>query len=214
MAKQAGDYVLFGCKGWGSVLVEAMLVSAGLPYRLEPVDMSKPAEVEARLRPVNPLGQVPTLILPDGTVMTESAAIALYLDGLVPSSGLAPPVGDPARPAFLRWLAYMVGAIYPTFTYGDDPSRWVDDEAARRQLRASTDRHRERLWRQVEGEIRPAPWFLGGRFSVLDIYVGAMTHWRPRRDWFAAHCPRLHALALQVDAHPALQPVWQRNFDP
>ncbi len=57
-------------------------------------------------------------------------------------------------------------------------------------------------------------WFLGERFSALDVYVGIMTHWRPGRAWFAEHCPRLHAIAEAVDRLPALAPVWAANFDP
>jgi GST-like protein len=39
-----------------------------------------------------------------------------------------------------------------------------------------------------------------------------MTRWRPRRDWFAEQCPKLHAIALACDADPRLAPVWARNF--
>jgi len=38
--------------------------------------------------------------------------------------------------------------------------------------------------------------------------VGVMTHWRPRRAWFAEHCPKLHAIAMAVDADPRLRPLW------
>lgn len=206
-------HVLFSHKGWGSVLAEAMLELAGLPYRIEPVDMTKADAAMETLRAANPLAQIPTLVLPDGTVMTESAAIALYVNDLAPAAGLVPPPGDPLRPVFLRRLMYLVAAVYPTFTYGDFPSRWVDDGPAAELLRASTDRHREWLWSQIEGEIRPEPWYLGQRFSALDIYVAAMTRWRPRREWFAEHCPKLHSVALRTEAIDKLKPIWQRNFD-
>jgi GST-like protein len=68
-----------------------------------------------------------------------------------------------------------------------------------------------RLWGIVE-EAAGAPWFLGDRFSALDIYVAAMTRWRPKRPWFAEHAPRLHAIALAADAEPRLAQVWARNY--
>lgn len=204
---------LFSHKGWGSVLAEAMLEVAGIPYRVEDVDMTQADGRLEKLRAANPLGQIPTLVLPDGTVMTESAAIVLYLNDLAPEAGLVPPPGDPTRPAFLRWIAFLVAQIYPTFTYGDFPSRWVDDGPAAQLLRASTDRHREWLWRQIESQITPDPWFLGQRFSALDIYIAAMTRWRPRREWFAEHTPKLYAIALRTDGIDKLKPIWQRNFD-
>jgi GST-like protein len=56
------------------------------------------------------------------------------------------------------------------------------------------------------------PWFLGARFSALDIYIAIMTRWRPRRAWFAENCGKLHAIATRADAEPRLNAVWRRNF--
>ncbi|HEY0194730.1 MAG TPA: glutathione S-transferase family protein [Kofleriaceae bacterium] len=200
---------VLGSKGCGSVLAEAALTLAEIPFEHEEVDYAKPGPGLERLRQVNPLGQVPAVILPDGAVMTESAAIALYISELVPGAGLLPPPGDPQRPAALRWLVFLVAAIYPTFTYGDEPERWVADAGPR--LRASTDAHRIELWRRVEADLQ-GPWLLGARFSILDVYVAAMTHWRPRRAWFAEHCPKLMAIATAVEAEPRLHALFAASF--
>jgi len=79
-------------------------------------------------------------------------------------------------------------------------------------LRASTDAYRDKSWRIVEAAIAPRPWFLGARFSALDVYAKVMTHWRPRRDWFKDNCPKLMSVALAADKDPRLAKVWQRNF--
>jgi GST-like protein len=86
----------------------------------------------------------------------------------------------------------------------------VGEDAAPR-LREATNAHREKLWRQVDG-IAGAPWFLGPRFSMLDVYVTVMTRWRPRRAWFAANCPRLTAIATALDGDPRLRALWAANF--
>ena len=205
-------YTLLAHPGTGSAIVEAALEFAGLPYAGEVVDPWTAGVSRDRLRALNPLLQVPTLLLPDGSVMTESAAMVLHVADRAPAAGLAPAAGDPARPAFLRWLIFLVGSLYPTFTFGDDPSRWVGDATARDQLRRSTDEYRQAMWRQLEEAVDPAPWCLGATFSALDLYVGVMTHWRPRRAWFAENCPRLHKIALAVDGKARLRPVWARNF--
>ena len=57
-----------------------------------------------------------------------------------------------------------------------------------------------------------APWFLGDRFSALDLYIAVMTRWRPRRAWFAAHAPKLHGIALAAERVPEIAGVWRRNF--
>jgi GST-like protein len=205
-------YTLYGKPGWGSVIVEAQLEMSGLPYRMEEVDPLESAADRKRLEKFNPLAQLPTLVLPDGAVMTESAAITLHLADRAPGTGLVPPAGDKTRDAFLRWLIFIVANIYPTFTVGDDPSRYVSDPAAQKELRVSTESYKSRCWQMIESAIAPKPWFLGSAFSALDIYAAAMTRWRPQRAWFKQNCPKLHGVALAADAAPHLSKVWRRNF--
>ncbi|UKJ75107.1 glutathione S-transferase family protein [Azospirillum brasilense] len=206
-------YRLYGVPGWGSVLAEAMLVQCGAPFVFEDVaGFDAPGEARQRLLALNPLGQIPTLVLPDGMVMTESAAIALLLAERHPDAGLAPPPDAPERPAFLRLLVWLVANVYPTFTYGDYPERWVTE--APETLGAAMVEQRKTLWLWLESQLGDGPWVLRERFSALDLYVGAMVHWRPRRAWFAEHCPKLSGVAGRVQALPTLEPVWSRNFTP
>jgi GST-like protein len=205
-------YTLIGAPGWGSAIAEALLDLSGLPYQVEDIDASKPTSESKRLTALNPLAQVPTLLLPDGTVMTESAAITLLVADRAPGAELAPPPGDPTRAAFLRWLVFIVANIYPMFTVGDDTSRFVADSIAQKELRVSTENYKSRSWQIVESSIKPKPWFLGTRFSALDIFAASITRWRPRREWYKANCPKLHGVALAADAEPRLAKVWQRNF--
>ena len=65
----------------------------------------------------------------------------------------------------------------------------------------------------VEPEAQ-APWFLGERFSALDIYLCAMTRWRPNRPWFETNAPKLVAAADRCNALPKLAAVWRRNYPP
>lgn len=200
---------VLGCKGCGSTIVEAVLALAELPYDREETDYST-ATGRDRLLAYNPLAQVPTVLLPDGTVMTESLAIVLHLHDLKPALGLVPPVGDPLRPIALRYLTFLVAAIYPTFTYGDDPSRWVGDAAS--ALKESTLAHRKRLFEYLESQARGRSSFLG-TFSAIDLYLAVMTRWTPGRAWFAEHAPKLHAIGSQLDRDPRLAPIWAANFE-
>jgi GST-like protein len=207
-------YTLYGASGSGSMVVEAALALAGAPVRIIDVPWEQTGWESSVLKDLNPLGQLPTLLLPSGEVMTESAAIVLHVADRSPGTNLAPPADHPDRTAFLRWLVFLVSAVYPTFTYGDVPKRWVDgDEEAGKKLRKGTDEHRQMLWRYLEG-IVGEPWFLGETFSALDVYIWLMRWWRPGREWFAAECPRLDAVGRRSEALPAVAQVQGRNFPP
>lgn len=206
-----GKYRLFGAKGGGSMIVEAAIVRAQLPVEYVDLQWDDIGWDSRTLATLNPLGQVPTLELPDGTVMTESAAMILHFAERAPAARLVPPTTHPAHVAFLRWLVFLVAAVYPTFTYGDDPKRWLDgDEETAKKLRASTDEHRKKLWRYVEGQI-PGPWFLGDTWSALELYVWQMSLWRPGREWFKTECPKLHAIGVAMHVDPTCKAVATRN---
>jgi len=89
-----------------------MLEEVGVPYELRPVDIMKGAHKAADLVALNPMGKLP--ILTDGdTVVTESAAIALYLADRYAYGRLAPRVDDAARGTYLRWSLFAPSVIEP-----------------------------------------------------------------------------------------------------
>ena len=206
------SYKRYRRDGRGSATAQARLTWYGLPRSLQPAgDLIRSPDARAKLEKVNPLAQVPTLVMPDGSVMSESAAITLLLADVTGKDSLVPPAQAAERGKFLRWLVFIVANIYPTFTYADDPARFISVDAARDPFRAATDAYAQRLWRQVDSHAG-SPWFLGERFSALDIYVDIMTRWRPKRGWFESEAPRLFAIARRADQVAELRPVWARNF--
>lgn len=205
------NLLLIGSQGCGSAIVECAFALARIAFEYEEVDYSEGSPTRPRLLQFNPLGQVPALVLRDGTLMTESLAMIQYIDDLAPEAGLVPAARSPVRARFLRWSTFLVAALYPTFTYGDDPSKWVANAQGAKQLRESTDAHRQALWRRIEG-VAEAPWFLGEERTALDLYLAVMTHWRPRREWFEANTPKVVAIADRTAAIPEIAPVLKKNF--
>lgn len=206
-----GSMTLYGEPGWGSAIVELQLAWYGIDYEFERVgNLFKNPEARDRLVAVNPLAQVPTLVLPDGAVMTESAAITLYLAELSGNDSLVPAPRSDRRAAFLRWLVFIVANVYPTYTYADEPSRFVESADAQKPFRRAVDAYACKLYSQLE-DVAGQPWFLGERFSALDIYFAVMTNWRPNPPWFEANAPKLHAIAKAARERPELQSAWVRN---
>ena len=205
---------LYENPGWGSAIVELQLVWYGMPHDLiRAGDVYDDAAARADLGRINPLMQLPTLVLPSGEVMTESAAMTLYLADVAGDQTLVPGPLSSDRPAFLRWLIYLVSAIYPTFAFGDVPERFVP-EAEAPAYQATVIAARKAMWLVMEAEAarRDGPWFLGARFSAIDLYLACMVHWRPGQDWFAAHAPTLTRIAVSAGSEPKLAATMARNF--
>ncbi len=168
-----------GRPGWGSAIVEAQLDWYGLPFAFEPVeDLLKTAGAKAKLEKVNPLAQVPTLVLPDGTVKSESAAITLLLADLTGQDSLVPAAGAPERASFLRWLVFLVANIY---THLHLCRRSVALRLGQQRARSVPRRHRRLCPAAVApGRERGRHALVFGRAVLrLDLYIDVMTRWRP-----------------------------------
>ena len=87
------------------------LEEIGLEYEtidIAPYDRSQPPEFEL----VNPWRSVPALRDGEAEVY-EIGACLLYLAERYPEAELAPPLGDPARGSYLRWLVWLADTFRP-----------------------------------------------------------------------------------------------------
>jgi GST-like protein len=205
-------YVVFGAKGSGSIPVEATLTLLGLPYEVvEAVAWESDAE-RAKVAKVNPMRQIPALVLPSGEVLTESAAILMWLAEQHPEARLAPPVGDPRRAAFLRWMSFLPASIYSLYWVRDDPMRLAADPASGELIKARTAERIAECWRIMDSQVSPGRYLLGEELGVLDLYVTVMSRWTPRRERFSREAPKMFEVVRRVDAEPRLQAFWAERF--
>jgi GST-like protein len=195
-------YVVYGQKGTGSVPVEATLLLLGEPYE---VIERGPSEN----RPAgNPMQQVPVLALPNGELMTESAAILIHLADSHPAARLSPALDDPRRPAFLRWMTYVSAQIYALMWVRDDPGRLAVDETHKPVILERTAERIAYCWRMMDAQVSPARYILGEDLSVLDLYVTVVSCWGPRRARFYQEAPKLAEVVRRVDQDPRLVEFW------
>jgi len=89
-----------------------LLEELGQPYETEILDIRAAGGVPESYRAIQPNKKVPAIVH-DGTVITERAAISIYLADAFPEARLAPPIGDPARATYLTWLVYCDAVFDP-----------------------------------------------------------------------------------------------------
>lgn len=206
-------YLVYGARWSGSVAVEAALTLAGQPYDLvERAPFASAADAEAIGR-LNPMRQVPAVILPSGELMTESAAILTQIAEAHPDARLAPPPGAPMRPRFLRWMSFISAQIYSLYWIRDDLSRLAADKAHEPVLAERTAARIRYAWATMDAAIAPAGAFLLGEdVSVLDLYMTVVSRWGPRRKSFYAAAPGLAKVVRRVDADPRLAALWAERM--
>ncbi|WP_425430350.1 glutathione S-transferase family protein [Caulobacter mirabilis] len=210
-----GPLTVYGALGSGSVPVEAAMTLIGLDHEVvEGATWEHDPEVLERVRRVNPMVQIPTVVLPSGEILTESGAILVWLADNHPEARLAPPVGHPLRGQFLRWMTFIPASIYSMFWVRDVPSRLAgpDPEAGERVKRATAERIAD-CWRMMDEQIAPAgDYLLGDAPSVLDLYVTVVSRWGPGRNRFYREAPKMTPIVKRVDADPRLKAFWADRF--
>jgi GST-like protein len=202
----AEEFVVYGAVGCGSAAVEAALTVLDLPFRIEETPHASWGGG------VNPMAQVPALALPDRRLMTESAAILIWLADSHPRARLAPALDDPARPDFPRWMAFVSSAIYALYWVRDDPSRVVEDKDAQAMVARRLAERIAHCWSVMEAGISSGAYLLGDDLTVLDLYVTVVSRWTPRTPLHERIAPRIGAIARRVEADPRLAGLWATRF--
>jgi len=206
-------YTLYGKKGSGSASTQAALEIVGAPYRIVETASWEPNAAFAELLQVNPLGQIPTLVLPDGSVLSESAAILIHLGGVHPASGLLPR-DESARAQAIRGLVFIAANCYAAISIIDFPERWCEDadEATQQRIRAGTRARLHRHW-EMFADLFPARPYLGGeKVGALDILAAVVSKWSGSRVHLQQARPAFHETLLRIETQPKVAPVFAQHW--
>lgn len=162
---------LFYKTGACSLSPHIVLQESGLNFTTEAVDLQskKTASGEDFLK-VNPRGQVPTLLLDDGTILTEGAAIVQYVADKVASKKLIPANGTIARYHAIEMLNYIATELHKGFSPLYNPQTPTEyKEATKQKLLKQFD--------YLNGILSQQKYLLGDHFSVADAYLFTVTRW-------------------------------------
>ncbi|MCQ2990676.1 glutathione S-transferase [Pseudomonas tremae] len=206
-------YTLFGTENSGSAAIEMALEQCAVPYELVNACSWEEGSGKEALRKVNPLLQVPTLVLPDGSVLTESVAILIYLGLEFPGSGLLPKDSG-LRAQALRALVYIASNCYAAIGLIDYPLRWLPDadDVLQARFESGARARLDESWATFADLFgRRSDWQQGAPGAV-EMLTAVVTRWCGAREHLQAFRPDFYALLMQVDAHPVVKTVAQRHW--
>ncbi len=170
-----------------------LLEEIGTPYEIVQVDIPRQDGTGAPdPRNPHPDRKVPAIVH-DGVLVTESAAICVYLADAFPESGLGPRIGDPLRAPFLTWLAYYAGVIEPAM---------VAKVTGLTETDANQKKAYEQMVKRLEAGLAAGPFILGEGFSAADILVASVFQWG--RNFFPPS-EAIDQYVARIGQRPALQ---------
>jgi GST-like protein len=200
---------LYGAKGSGAAAVEAALLIAGVPFQWVEAATWDPGPGLEALKRVNPLAQIPTLVLDGGAVMTESAAILIWLGLQYPKSGLLP--ADNAQA--IRGLTFIAANCYAAIGVIDYPERFCADfdKATGERIRAGTKARLHAYWDMFADQFE---FLKDNRIGALELLAAVVSRWSGARAHLKANRPRFHDQLLDVEADPRIARVFKRHWPP
>jgi glutathione S-transferase len=146
-----------------------LLEELAAPYELVVLNMKAGETRQDKYLAVNPMGKVPA-ILHNGALITEQPAIYLYLADLFPEAGLAPPIGDPLRGPYLRWMVFYGSCFEPAV---------VDRAMKRESAPPSTSPYGDyqTMFKTLSDQLAKGPYILGDKFTAADVLWGGALNW-------------------------------------
>ena len=208
-------YTLYGKKGSGSASTQTALELIREPYRVIETASWEANDAFPDLLKINPLGQIPTLVLPDGSVMSESAAILIHLGLTHSESGLLP--AEPsARAQCIRGMVFIAANCYAAISVIDFPERWCadadKDDAVKERIRSGTRARLHKHWEMFADLFPARPFLSGDGLGALDIHAAVVSKWSGARKHIETHRPALHAALARIEAHPIVAKVFAEHW--
>lgn len=206
-------YTLYGTRGSGSAAIEIALAACKQPFERVTASTWEPQSAQRELARLNPMRQIPTLQLPDGSVLTESAAILVHLGLAFPGSGLLPPAAA-ARAQAIRGLVFIAANCYAAISIGDYPERWTTatTKPAREKVRQGARRQLHRHWELFADTFTDTPYLTGKAPGALDFLAVVVSKWSGTRAHVAKERPRFAATLRRIETHPLVKPVFAAHW--
>jgi len=147
----------------------ALLEELGVPFDMHVLSFKKGEQRQPEFLAINPMGKVPAIRHGDALI-TEQPAVFMYLADLYPEAKLAPPIGDPLRGPYLRWLVYYGSCFEPAL---------VDRSMKREPAAPSTCPYGDfdTMLKTLTDQLEQGPYMLGDTFSAADVLWGTALNW-------------------------------------
>lgn len=190
---------LYYSPGACSLSPHIALLEAGIPHDVVKVDLkAKKLEDGGDFLKVNPKGQVPTLQLDDGEILTEGPVIVQAIADKATGKNLAPANGTTERYRLQEWLNFLTSELHKNFSPLFAP---VLSDETKQFFR---DRLMSKL-KHIDDKLAGRDYLMGSQFTVADGYLYTMLRWADAHKFDLSAMKNLMAYKARVAARPQVQ---------
>jgi glutathione S-transferase len=175
--------------------VRILLEELNADYELHVLDLRAGDSRKPEYLAINPMGKIPAVKHGDA-IITEQAAIYMYLAELYPEAGLSPAIGDPLRGPYLRWMVFYGSCFEPAC---------VDRSLKREGAPPGNSPYGDfdTTLNTVKQQLSRGPWLLGEKFTAADVLWGTALAWTMGFK-IVPELPELKAYIDRFNARPAV----------
>lgn len=164
-------YLLYWHPRTSSIAPHIILEEIGVNYETQLIDIDTGQHKSEWFLKINPYGYLPVLLLEDGSAVSESAGIVMYLADKYHQTGLAPRVSDPDRAEYNQWLFFLASVLYPSYSRHNHSHRFSSHSDDAPKIRKQAAKDILHWWQVMNKVLNNRLWILGDRFSACDLYL-------------------------------------------
>jgi len=185
--------------------VRLLLSQLGLEYETRAVDIITGETRQPWFLQKNPVGQVPTLELPDGTCLRESSAILMHLaEGtrFLPEAKLA-------RTHVLEWLSFEQSNVAPVIGRARFRRTFPEVVPTRPEEFEAWHRQGNRALRMLEVRLHDYLFLTDEGYSIADIALFAYVHCADQGGFSLYPYPAVRSWIERIEEMPGFLPIDQ-----
>jgi glutathione S-transferase len=196
----ANNYHIIGRRGAGSLIAEFLFVEIGIQYSIDF------PELEEKKNEMHPLGKVPVLICPNGSIVYETLAIVNHITARF--GRFVPEKNSILNDRYWQFLSLLATSIYPAY-HRQHHTSFYTDERNYDQVRERAKAEQASVYDYLELELNP--YLCGDVLTAADFYLYMLTRWDLNKTKLRENRPKLSSMIDKMRLRDSVSEVLGRQ---
>lgn len=206
-------YKFYHTTGSCSLAVKAALTLTGAPFETQLIDLANGEHMQDAYKRISPLSKVPALAMSledNSEVLTEGAAILLFLANKYPDAELMPDRSSPEYIQALKWLQMLYASVHPYWSLAFAPQRYGNDSDS---IHAAAEENLHKLYKLIDKQLAEHRYIAGDKLTLGDLYLTVTLHWaQVLSTSITASCPHIADYLQRMYQEENIGALYRQEF--